>query len=96
MARAGACGNQKIGVANIASDSLAKLPALFYRPGGFVARARPGFRISFPIEEISRSELRHHDHNNIAIEIEQMNFEHALGFSAAHGRANAEVNHTAM
>ena len=33
---------------------------------------------------------------NVAIEIKQMNFEHALGFSAAHGRANPKVDHAAM
>ena len=33
---------------------------------------------------------------NIAIEIEQVNFEHTLGFAAAHGRANAKVDYTAM
>ena len=33
---------------------------------------------------------------NVALEIKQMNFEHALGFSAAHGRANPKVDHAAM
>jgi len=33
---------------------------------------------------------------NVAIEIEQVDFEHALGFAAAHGRANAKVNYASI
>ena len=33
---------------------------------------------------------------NVAIEIEQMNFEYALGFPAAHSRANAKVDYASI
>src|SRR5256885_6352776 len=80
---------------NIDSGNLSKSPRFFDIVANLLSERVQVFKFLFRAKKFQEANFDVMP-VDVAIEVEQVYFEHAFGFSAAHGRANAQVDHAAM